>query len=133
MKTFRYNNIMKIKKISKTKSAPKTKVRHTKPKYFEKHPVLQSPLHREKIDKKSHLRTSSPTRPMSLAEQAKQTAHMMQFYAQGLTIATVNKVEDKDRIERAKKELKIFFVKSKTKEIFKFMVKSSGKQRIGQT
>lgn len=95
-----------------------------------KHPVLQSKLHTDTADKKSHIRKSSETKPMTLAEQARQTQHMMRFYKDGLTIATANKHSDKARVERARKELKIYFVKSKNEEVFKFIVKSSGKHNI---
>jgi hypothetical protein len=110
----------KIKKISQTKRiTPTTKLISNlsiKAKEHQKKHFETSYKHKQQLKK----------RPMSLDEHLKLLGNVLKVYTNKLTVANAFEYIDKERIKRAKEQLKVFYLNNMKKGVFNFVVKSSG-------
>ena len=127
---FRYNSLMgkiqkinssKIQKIKKVQSIPKTTTKK------KTHPILQSKLYKEtKIDPKLSQHKEVGKKPLTLDDMLKELRFMVKHFTKGITLTNLFEFTDNERLERARKQLKVFFIRSQAKNVFRFIAKSSG-------
>ena len=111
----------KIPKINKIQSISKTKT----PKK-NNHFVLQSKLYQKakinpKLSEHKEVKVA-----LTIDEMIREVKALQDIYKNGITLDNLFSYADVERVERAKKQLKIFFLRTFSKHIFKFIAKSSG-------
>jgi len=126
---FRYNNsiMAKIKKI-KSNNANVNLVKNSKIKTVKQiHPALTSEFSKSKTDPTSHIKKQTEvSAPKSFRQMMADITNRLKYFKDGMTIKNALSSSLEEDKKRAKQQLKAFFVKSLQKDVFKFIVKSSG-------
>lgn len=65
----------------------------------------------------------------SLSQLLEDLKHIVKAHKDGLTLNTVRSFTDKERIKRARLQLRVYFVTNFSKNRFRFLVKSSGQSK----
>lgn len=103
---------MRIKKVNKTSTISK------------RAKILQYPVNRN-----SHTTRKKPqqqTSTKSIQDLVREIHHKVSFAKNGMTISKALENSRKEDKDRAKRQLKAFYMKSLQQDVFKFIVKSSG-------
>jgi len=105
---------MRIKKIRKIKKITNSQLEQKS---------LASSVKKQKYDRKKHLKATPKNELTSLMKLLQYTVSKLKGK---ITLKTLAEYEDKERIIRAKQQLRVFFLNGIRKNIFNFVVKSSG-------
>lgn len=108
---------MKIKQVSQVKSTGRAK---------NKNPILKHKLQKQKLNKSLSKKTETRKMPLTIQEHSKAIQLYLKYYKDGITVKNaLDKSLDVD-IERARTQLKAFYIRTLQKDVFKFNVKASG-------
>jgi len=111
---------MRVKQVSRVgRSSIKTKpVSRSNP--ILKHRLQNTQL--QKLDKQ----TETKRKALTVRENGRAIKHYLEYYSKGITVKNALDKSLKVDIERARTQLRAFYIKTLQKDVFKFTVKSSG-------
>jgi len=107
----------RIKKIQAIKSTTKVK---------NKNPILNHKLQKKELDKSLSKKVETQKTALTIREHGKAIKHYLSYYKTGINLKNALDKSLKIDIDRAKLQLKAFYIKTITKDVFKFTVKASG-------
>lgn len=111
---------MRVKQVSKVKSTGTTR------KTYQNSPVLKHRLQNEKIDKSLSKKVDTRIKPVTIQEHSKAIQLYLKYYKDGINVKNaLDQSLDVD-IQRAKTQLRAFYIRGMQKDVFRFTVKASG-------
>ncbi|NOR58039.1 MAG: hypothetical protein GQ474_05900 [Sulfurimonas sp.] len=108
---------MRIKSITPIKSIGRTK---------NKNPILKHGLQKEKLNKHLDKKTTTHKAPLTIREHGKAITLYKKYYSKGVSVRNALDHSLLVDINRARVQLKAFYIKTLQKDVFKFNVKASG-------
>ncbi|MFT7880435.1 MAG: hypothetical protein ABXS91_08585 [Sulfurimonas sp.] len=110
----------KVKQVSRVKSTNTTR------KTYNNNPIMHHRLQNEKIDKSLSKKTDTRVSPLTIQEHSKAIQLYLRYYKGGVSIKNALDHSLDDDIQRARTQLRAFYIRNLSKEVFRFTVKASG-------